>query len=154
MKTRNLILILALNLNFLIVYSQNSDSLATSQVDTTINVPVSELTTEKSPQEKYDYYMLKSKRLGITGGIFLGVGLVAIVALVVGATSESDLTYDAAGVLFLVGSISTIISIPILITSGSNKRKAKAFVGIENLGLIGNPYSNTKFISVGLSINL
>lgn len=148
---RKLIILSVLNLTFLIAYSQNNDSLVTSQVDTIKNVQVSEPATEKSPQENYDYYMLKSKRQRIAGGIFLGAGLVAIGVLVLGVTNDLDMTYDTAGGLFLVGSIATIISIPILIVSGSNKRKARAFVGTGNVGI---PFYKTRYISVGLSINL
>jgi len=81
----------------------------------------------------------------------IGAGLM-ITGIIVALTTMTTMDYTGAA-LFLVGGVVTIVSIPIMI-SNSNKKKANAFVGFENLGLIGNPYSNTTFIAVGLSIDL
>jgi len=115
-----------------------------------------------SQNEMFDHYISKSKTQKKTGFILLGVGVTAVLSgaailTSVGGVSANGVHIqgESAGTfLFAIGSVLTIGSIPILISSGVNKRKATVILGSENVGFIGNPYFNTKYVSIGLTIRI
>ena len=115
--------------------------------------------TEKSRQEMYDFYSFKSKKQKKTGWILLGTGLTASAGgLAIMANNfeiwgnGSDGAFAAGTGLFLVGSGATIASIPILIVSGSNNRKAKFYMktGSSKGGNI--TFKKSRNVTVGLKI--
>ena len=116
--------------------------------------------TNEVNQLQYDFLMSKHKKQKTGGLIFLVGGVASMAAGFVtnrNANKNSDgydLSSVATGAGFIaVGVISTIISIPLLISSGKNKRKAEAFIASENIGFKGMPAFNTRYVSVGLSID-
>jgi len=120
---------------------------------------INEPLTEKSTQEVYDYYNFKAKKQKKTGWILLGVGLAATAggyAIMANNFSiwsnESDGGFAAGSGLFLVGGLATIASIPVLIVSGSNNRKAKAYMetGSSKGGDI--TLKKSRNVAVGLKI--
>jgi hypothetical protein len=137
---RSLSIILFLLFSFQLLYSQVTDS-----------------TTIQSQQNEYDFYLLKSKKQKTTGLVLLVSGVVAaaggLALMVDNLTLFSDDTnggFKAGTGLFLAGSAATIISIPVLISSGSNKRKARAFIAT---GDFGDPIKNSRYASVGISFD-
>ena len=121
---------------------------------------INESLTEKPTQEVYDYYNFKAKKQKKTGWILLGVGLAATAggyAIMANNFSiwgnESDGGFVAGTGLFLVGSGATIASIPVLIVSGSNNRKAKVYMetGISGIGNVN--FENYRNVTVGLKID-
>ena len=109
-----------------------------------------ELKTEKSPQEMYDFYSLKHKKLKRTGFIILGAGVGAIITgIVITATADS---YDGV-FIFLAGATTTFASIPVFIVAKSKKRKAEAILGTGKIGIEGVSFDNSRYVSVGLKIN-
>ena len=117
--------------------------------------------TNEVNQVQYDFLISKHKKQ-LTGGlIFLGVGVASLAAGIVtnrntnkNSNSTNYIDVAAGAGLIAVGVIFTIISIPLLISSGKNKRKAKAFIASENIGFNAMPSLNTRYVSLGLSINL
>jgi len=117
---------------------------------------VTEPLTEESTQEVYDFYNLKAKRQKKTGLILLGSGLVATVAGIAIASNnfwEDDGGFAAGTGLFLIGSCATIASIPILIVSGSNNRKAKVYMETGMSGDGNVNFENYRNVTVGLKID-
>ena len=106
----------------------------------------------QSREEMYDFHFTKHKKQKKTGLILLGSGVVATGAgLLIAANSNvlsDDGGFGTGAGLVLAGSITTIVSIPYLISSGSNKRKAAAFVQIGEHDLIDltMPYSKSFFV--------
>lgn len=123
--------------------------------------------TQKEPilfenQDFRKHYTEKANEQRRTGYILLGVGVttgligVAIISSVGGFTFYgSSKKGEGAGVLLvLTGTIITIIGVQQLISSSVNEKKARAYIAVENIGFNGNPYYNTKYVSVGISIAL
>jgi len=110
--------------------------------------------TAQSNQEKYDLYFSKHKKQKKTGLILLGSGVVATGAgLLIAANSNvlsDDGAFGSGAVLTLVGSVTTIVSIPYLISSGVNKRKASAYVQIEKQEFIDLTMPNSELLSAGI----
>ena len=95
-----------------------------------------------------------AKKQKKTGFILLGSGLVATGAgLLIAANSNvlsDDGGFGTGAGLVLVGSVTTVVSIPYLISSGVNKRKAAAYVQIGNYQMIDFKSQNSKLVSAGL----
>ena len=110
----------------------------------------------QSREEMYDFHFTKHKKQKKTGLILLGSGVVATGAgLLIAANSNvlsDDGGFGAGAGLVLAGSVTTIVSIPYLISSGSNKRKAAAFVQIGEHDLIDLTMPYSKSFSVGFKI--
>lgn len=116
---------------------------------------VIEPSTEKSQKEMYDFYISKHKKLKKTGLILLGAGVVATgvgYAIAHNGSLYDDESTAGAG-LALAGVLTTISSIPVLIISGSNKRKANAIEGSGEVGIGAIPFNNTRYASIGIKIN-
>jgi hypothetical protein len=73
--------------------------------------PKDSLTTE--------YYLQKSKSQKIAGFILLGVGVTTLAIL-----SKGETDFDVLPVLAIGGLAATVISVPLFISAGKNKRKA------------------------------
>jgi hypothetical protein len=85
-------------------------------------------TDDPAPVVKTDY-LTKSKSQKTAAFIFLGIGVTTLTIAAVG-----DLDFDALGTLVVVGGVATIVSIPLFIASGKNKRramKASTFIKME-----------------------
>jgi hypothetical protein len=90
-------------------------------------------TNDSVPVVKTDY-LAKSKSQKTAAFIFLGIGVTALTVAAVG-----DLDFDALGTLVIVGGVATVVSIPLFIASGKNKRramKASAFIKMETVPLL------------------
>ncbi len=66
-----------------------------------------------------DYYLQRSKSQKISGFIFLGIGVTTLALL-----SKGDTDFDILPALAIGGIAATVVSIPLFISSGKNKRKA------------------------------
>jgi len=138
---KKLIILIVLMFTFNLAQSQAVDSL-----------------TLQSEQEMHDFYISKHKKQKKTGLILLGSGVVAAGVGFLIADNSSLFADDdgfAAGTgLFLVGGLTTIASIPVLISSGSNKRKAAAYVQFGEQQLIDLTFPSSKIVSVGVKIDI
>ena len=106
-------------------------------------------------------YLKRSEQQKKTGLILLGAGVGSVIlgtVLFSAAWSNgSDVTGGAGVLLMTAGSISTLVSIPVLISSASNGRKA-AKVGIgtarfsepQQVGFLGKPFPA---LSITLPLN-
>ena len=111
--------------------------------------------TVKSNEEMYDFYNSKHKKLKKTGLILLGAGVVAtgLGYAIANNRSFNNDEFTAGAILTLGGVLTTISSIPVLIISGSKKRKANAIVGSGEVGIGAIPFSDIRYASVGIKIN-
>lgn len=107
-------------------------------------------------QSEYNQYILKSKKQKKSGIILLAVGAVAAaggIAIMVDNirlfSDEQSGGFKAGTGLAVLGGAAVIISVPVLISSGSNKRKAKAFVAT---GELGEHFNNSPYTSIGVYI--
>lgn len=123
---------------------------------------ITESKTDQSTQNMYDFYSQKAKKQKTTGWILFGVGLGAVIGgtaiisnnfYIWGGSEDEDRGFAAGSGLFLIGSMSVIASIPVLIISGSNNRKAKTYLeaGTSKVGNI--TFENSKYVTVGLKID-
>jgi len=117
---------------------------------------VTDSLTGQSKQEMYNFHYSKHKKQKKTGLILLGSGLVATGAGALIAANSNVLSDDggfgAGAGLVLAGSVTTLVSIPYLISSGSNKRKAATYVQIREYPRIDLTMPNSKVVSVGVKI--
>lgn len=111
--------------------------------------------TTPANQTQYDYYVKKHKKLKTTGWILLGGGLAAAAGgYAIAANNmnvfsdENDDEFVAGSGLFVLGTMSMISSIPVLIVSGSNKRKAEAILSTGKIGY--NSLHNQDYVSAGV----
>ena len=111
------------------------------------------LTTETN-QELYDYFITKHKKQNKTGLILLGTGLAAMGTGLLIASSDDDWGdgFVAGGYIFYAGVLTTISSIPVLIISGSNKRKAQTYVQVGQQQSMDFAVRDSKLYSVGIKI--
>jgi hypothetical protein len=65
-------------------------------------------------------------------------------------SDEKSGGFKAGSGLAILGGAAVIVSIPVLISSGSNKRKARAFVAS---GELGGHYNNSPYTSIGVYID-
>ena len=121
---------------------------------------INESLTEKPTQEVYDYYNFKAKKQKKTGWILLGTGLAATAggyAIMMNNLDWWDRNSEggavAGSLLFLIGSGATIASIPVLIVSGSNNRKAKVYMETGMSGDGNVNFENYRNVTVGLKID-
>ena len=106
-------------------------------------------------------YIKQSEKQKKTGLIMLGAGLGSVllgtVLFGVGWGDGSDVAAGSGAILMAAGSISTLVSIPILVSSASNGRKA-AKLGISTAGiahpqLTGFPQKSYPALSFSIPIN-
>ncbi len=75
--------------------------------------------SQQTPSLTKQQYLLKSKNQKIAGFILLGAGVTTLAIISNGRTS-----FDILPMLAIGGTVSTLASIPLLIASSRNKRKA------------------------------
>lgn len=128
-----------------------------------LNAQLIEPTPNSSPQEFYDYYMIKSKKNNTAAWICLGGGIGLFSAgLALGTVGTVDLFTDgdtsrmgAGAGLMIMGASGVAISIPLFISSASNKKKARLSIeSVQNkVGIIQLDNSNTFVISLKIPID-
>lgn len=111
----------------------------------------------QSRQELYDFHFEKHKKQKKAGLILLGSGVVATVTGTLVARNSDLLGEDTEGFDFgaslaVVGSLATITSIPILISSGVHKRKASAYVNVSGNRRMDLAAQGSQVVSVGVKI--
>ena len=99
----------------------------------------------KTPQEMHDMFMQKHKSKTTAGSITLGLGLA--MAGVGFAIIDEDYGIPGAG-LILNGGIATLVSVPLFISAGSNKRKAKLALKSEKVSVGMIDKSNNLSLSI------
>lgn len=111
-----------------------------------------------SNDTEYTHYNFRSKKQLKTGLILFGVGSAALIAGIAIASSVDSaagfIPLLGGGLLVVVGGSSVLVSIPFLISSGVNKRKAKVSVNTGSTGINGLPNFNSRYVSLGVSINI
>ena len=121
------------------------------------NVSGQALTEEKnqSPQELYDFHISKKKANNTAAWITLGGGAVMIIGglgiNMSGGIVDNDSTNNNKGLwLSYLGGAVTVVSIPLFISAGKHKRKAK--IQLRN-GAIGfNQKINYSAVSLTFSL--
>lgn len=115
------------------------------------NVKGQELHTQinQTPQEIYDFHIQKRKNNKTAGWITLGSGVAMIIGGVAinisgGVLGDSDETSKGLWLSYLGGAV-TLVSIPLFISAGKHKRKAK--IQLQN-GAVG---FNNEFKYSGVS---
>ncbi len=134
---------------------QESQLIATNSLSTTKPVSFS-IQSYGGPDKDADFYLRRSKNYRIVGWSTLGAGLIASGAGLLLASNNSNYynssNEDGAAVLFLVGAVSGITSIPFMIMATSYKHKAKAMVSSQKTGF-GVPGNVSKDI-VGITLQI
>ena len=104
-------------------------------------------------QELYNFYSAKHKTSKKTAIILVSAGTGLMLGGFVLATASDS--WDGVGggaLMFTVGGLSAIASIPVFIVSASRNRKAKAYLE-AGTGSIGNvTFDNSRYASIGLKI--
>lgn len=115
---------------------------------------VIDTTSTLSKQEMHDYFYSKHKKQKKTGLILLGSGLAAVGTGLLLARNADDWgdQFTAGGLLYFAGTLTTISSIPVLIISGSNKRKAQTYVQMGQHQMIESKLADSNLVSVGVKI--
>jgi hypothetical protein len=112
---------------------------------------VLDTTQEKTNKEWYDFHIKKKKTNNTAGWITLGGGVAMILgglAINVGDGILSD-NGDKGLWLSYLGGAATVVSIPLFISAGSHKRKAKLYVEQGTVGL----QKSSQFTGVTLHIS-
>ena len=98
-----------------------------------------------------DYYLQKSKSQKITGFILLGIGVTTLALL-----SKGETDFDILPVLAIGGIAATVVSIPLFISAGKNKRKGMSLSVKEEKSLLlrnGN-FTQKPFPAISVRLNL
>lgn len=104
-------------------------------------------------------YMKKSRDQKTAGWIFLGSGITLnfIGTFLVPAENEKEAKVERPGTsaaLFLVGSVSALMSIPLFISGANNKVKAEFILSERNIPLSFEKGRNISLNSIGIGITL
>ncbi len=121
------------------------------------NGQVIEPQPEKTPEQLYDFHIIKSKQNKTAAWICLGSGIVMIGAGMAinmgGGVLDNDTTNNNEGLwLSYVGAATTLVSIPLFIKSGSHKRKAKLSLKGDSVSFGNIVLEKSNYISVALTI--
>lgn len=103
---------------------------------------------------KYQHYSRKHKRLRNAGWITLGSGLALMVAAFNVDLEESYKEQDLTNLLATAGLGAMIVSIPLLSAARANNKKANIYLGTGSVGIKGLTPFDSKYLSVGISIDL
>jgi len=122
-----------------------------------INGQVIEPQPEKTPQQLYDFYSLKQKRTNTAAWICIGSGVVMIGAGMAinlsGGILDNDTTNNNEGLwLSYVGAATTLISIPLFISAGSHKRKAKLSLKGDSVSFGSIVIEKSNYVSIAFTI--
>ncbi|MGA9270315.1 MAG: hypothetical protein WBV45_06810 [Lutimonas sp.] len=130
----------------LVLFFQTTQGQITDSLTTEIN--------QQTNQEMYDYLMAKHKKQKKAGLIMIGSGVLATVGgiLLTHNSSLADSEWTAGALLAYAGVLTTISSIPVLIISGSNKRKAETYLQVGRHRMIDMNLPNTETVTLGVKI--
>ena len=107
---------------------------------------------EKTPQDLHDMYIKKQRTNEIAGWICLGSG----VGMMIGglSTAMNHLFSDGneGSGLILAGIGFSLVSVPLFISAGSNKRKARMSLQGSTVSVINLNFEKTKYMSVAVKI--
>ena len=107
----------------------------------------------KSPQALHDFYIQKRNTNRTWGWITLSSGVIMLAS---GTAIAYEHLFDegnqGAG-LALAGIVSTLVSIPLFISAGKNKRKAKLALSGGKIGF-GNDYNSSNYLSISFVTKL
>ena len=109
-----------------------------------------ESSNTRSNKEMYDFHYEKHKKQKKTGFILLGSGVAVFVG---GGLIGANNDLDFGMVALTAGALTTISSIPVFIVSGSNKRKAQAYVQSGRYQMIDMTLPSSNLVSVGVKLN-
>ena len=113
---------------------------------------------DSSPQEFYDYYMIKNQKNKRAAWICLGGGAgLFVIGTAVGTAGVLDWDSSEVGAgtgMMLAGMAGAAVSIPLFISAGNNKRKARlSFENAQNK-VGGIKFDNSTNLAVTLKIPL
>lgn len=125
-----------------------------------LNAQVNAETENQKPLSDYELsrlYMKKSRDQKTAGWIFLGSGITMnfIGTFLVPTENEKGAKVEGPGTsaaLFLVGSVSALMSIPMFISGANNKLKAELILSERNIPLSFEKGRNISLNSVGIGI--
>jgi hypothetical protein len=125
---------------------------------------LSVITTVFSQQQirNKDYYLQKSRNQKNAGLITLGGGTALVIAgFLVGNSGSDDTELDnamAGGIMVVTGAAAIVISIPLIIASGRNKRRAEKATVSFQMQPLDSPaismYAKRPIPAVGIHIGL
>jgi len=121
------------------------------------NGQVIETQPEKTPEQLYDFHILKNKQNKTAAWICLGSGIVMIGAGMAinlgGGILDNDSTNNNEGLwLSYVGAATTLVSIPLFIKAGSHKRKAKLSLKGNSVSFGNIVIEKSNYVSMALTI--
>jgi len=98
-----------------------------------------------------EYYLQKSKSQKTVGFILLGVGATTLAIL-----SKGETDFDVLPVLAIGGLAATVISVPLFISAGKNKRKAMSLSMKKEKAFFphGGSFAQKSFPAVSIRLNL
>lgn len=109
--------------------------------------------TDKNPQELFDYYTYKQKKQKKEAWITLGIG--ATLTIGGGLLVANDLYGSGGtigGVMFLIGVPTSLISIPLFISAGKNKKRANLALKGESISFKYIPIEKSNYLALSLTI--
>ncbi len=114
-------------------------------------------TANQQPIQSYDSYISKQKANKTAAWICLGSGIVmtatGIGINMSGGLFDGDSTNNNKGLwLSYLGGATTIASIPLFISAGINKRKAKMSLKNESVSIGNSTISNLNYTAISLTI--
>lgn len=116
-----------------------------------VNSQVIEPNPINPQQEMYNFYSAKQKKLNKAGFILLGAGVgLTVGGIVIAANADGWDGVGSGALMFLVGGMSTIASIPVFIIAGSNNRKAKTYLEGGTVSSRNITFNGTRYLSIGL----
>jgi|GEM_PF-1678416 hypothetical protein len=119
---------------------------------------VIELSQEKSPQELFNFHTLKQNKNKKAAWKCLSGGAILVVtgayAGVGGFANEKSGLAVVGVAAMAIGSIATIASIPLYISAGNHKRKARMSLQSGTVAIGNLSFIKPKHLSLGLTIPL
>jgi hypothetical protein len=113
---------------------------------------------DSSPQEFYDYYMIKNQKNKRAAWICLGGGAgLFVIGTAVGTAGLLDWDSSQMGAgtgMMLAGIVGAAVSVPLFISAGSNKRKARLHFSSTQNTVANIKLDNSKSFGVLLKIPL
>ena len=111
-----------------------------------------------SPQEFYDYYMIKNQKNKKAAWICLGGGaglfLVGTAVGTAGLLDWDSSQMGAGGGMMLAGIVGAAVSIPLFISAGGNKRKALIHFSSTQNTVANIKFDNSNSFGISLKIPL
>ena len=113
-----------------------------------------------SNSELGQYYKQKSKNQKITAWIMLGGGLTLDIIGINKAVSEMTVfsgpvkSSNTGETLFVIGTVSALLSIPLFISSSRNKQRARILLSNHKIPLSFSSEKNNSIQSIGIGIQL